>query len=93
MTKQKHQGYITAYLPNRGFGFLASSDPDNTTRFFFHISRITSGIPKIGAEASFAILPVREGNCPSAIDVEIVDENLDAESETEPAEASSGVKS
>ncbi len=69
----KHEGCVTAYFPDRGFGFIASTAPGNTTTFFFHISRITSGTPRVGAAALFSILPVREGKNPSAVDVEIFD--------------------
>ena len=70
----KLQGIISVWLPDRGFGFIVTGSGRDIKKHFFHISRVTTGEDKIavGATALFSVLPILEGKCPSATDIEIL---------------------
>jgi cold shock CspA family protein len=70
----KLQGVISAYLPDRGFGFIVTGKGRDIHKYFFHISRVVAGENHIavGATALFSVLPVQEGKCPSATDMEVL---------------------
>jgi hypothetical protein len=70
----KMTGKISTYVSNRNFGFLTSTDPvtHRVTRYFFHSSNFSGGIPAINAAVLFNIHPIMEGSNPSAVDVELV---------------------
>jgi cold shock CspA family protein len=68
-------GTIHSFIPAKGFGFIAVPNANGIpARFFLHISRIISGAENlsVGATVKFSVSPIKEGNLPSAIDVEIV---------------------
>jgi cold shock CspA family protein len=71
MTVDKLQGIISMYLPDRGFGFLIVGQGKDIKKYFFHITRVVSGVPAIGAIATFSVHPIQEGKLPSAVDVEV----------------------
>jgi hypothetical protein len=66
----KYEGTISVWIQSRNFGFIVD---EQFQRFFFHRSRITLGIPVIGAHVLYDINPVREGTSLAAINVEILD--------------------
>jgi cold shock CspA family protein len=68
---EKEKGIITAWFPDKGFGFIRSTRPGFTTEFFLHISRIVSGEPMVFAPVLFHILTIQEGKRASAVNVEV----------------------
>jgi hypothetical protein len=49
------KGRIAAWFPLKAFGFIHSTEDGTLLRYFFHISGIVSGVPKIGNYATFDI--------------------------------------
>jgi cold shock CspA family protein len=72
-------GRITAWFPERGYGYITARNGNRTSRFFLHISKVV-GLdesleePVVGCVASFE--PTNDfkrhpKDIPSAIDVEV----------------------
>jgi cold shock CspA family protein len=73
----KNFGIVTAYHPDRGYGFISESiDLPNgkfsVRYYFFHCNRILSGVPEVGASAYFIVAPGKPGKGPVAVDVDLV---------------------
>lgn len=71
-TDAKHTGTISNWVWDRGFGFILEINNTVQTKYYLHISRVTSGTPALGAKVLFDVAPKNEGRLPSAVNVEIV---------------------
>ena len=49
------EGWIDAYFPQPAYGFIHSLEAGNLRRWFFHVSGIVSGVPKVGSSVTFDI--------------------------------------
>jgi len=70
----KQQGIISAWISDRGFGFIIVGAGRDLRKYYFHISRVVFGEENIavGVSALFSVLPIKEGKCPSATDIEVL---------------------
>jgi len=68
----KLEGVLSTWIAGRGFGFIVVTENNLPIKFYLHISRVLTGTPEIGSTVRFNVLPIREGNLPSAVDAEIV---------------------
>jgi hypothetical protein len=70
---ERHTGVLTTYFYDRGFGFITRTDFNASPvyqKWYFHISKLKTGEPIVGATCTFSLLSVREGKYESAVDVE-----------------------
>lgn len=63
------QAKIDVWIFSRNFGFAQDVEGN---RYFIHKSAIQSGLPEVGAVCSFDINPKKQGQCPAAMNVVIV---------------------
>lgn len=80
---EKQNAVISAYISEKGFGFLTRGTGKEFQKFFFHIRNFKSGLPIVGTAVSFDVCPIQEGPCPSALNVELIP----VEAPTEPIAA------
>jgi cold shock CspA family protein len=67
-------GIIRQFDPGRGFGFIRVTEKDGDFKsYFLHISRITSGEPKVGAGVHFRVGAKEKGTAEPAYDAVIGD--------------------
>ena len=68
-------GILKVYFLKRGFGFITTFDGNGapTGKYFMHFSSVISGKPCAGVTVRFNVSPDREGELPTAIDIEIVE--------------------
>jgi cold shock CspA family protein len=74
---ERIEGIVAVWLPARAFGFIVTEEKE-VRRFFMHLSHITKGADDIavGKRATFTVSPIREGKNPTALDVEILTDNV-----------------
>lgn len=53
------KGRIEHYNPHRGFGFVMGES--SSTKIFFHVSQVVSGVPAVGREAIFEMGKTSKG--------------------------------
>jgi cold shock CspA family protein len=70
----RYEGSISVWINGKNFGFIVTDG--ESQRLFLHRSKIKSGQPAVGAKVVFDISPLREGANPSAINVEIVGQEV-----------------
>jgi hypothetical protein len=69
---EKRTGVLKVWFPApRMFGFITSFDGGKPEKFYFHASQTLSGKPGVGATVRFAVSPIRTGELPSAVEVEL----------------------
>lgn len=66
------QGTVNIYFPGKGYGFINEVRDGKIIRYFFHVSQIISGTPKIGAPVKFDFISTLKGL--QAINVTIDDQ-------------------
>ena len=70
---EKQSGFIRTWIASRGFGFIVVPSKNRVpAKYYLHASKISSGVPFVGAEVLFDVAPILEGELASAIEVEIV---------------------
>jgi cold shock CspA family protein len=69
----KEQGTVTAYVADKGFGFISQgATPKDYKRFWFHITSFAGNNgtkPAVGTQVTFSVKPLQEGPNKTAIDV------------------------
>lgn len=64
------EGQIVNWNESRAFGFIHTASGDRLDRYFFHVTNIRTGIPKVGARALFTQTTSAKG--PIAVDIEVL---------------------
>jgi cold shock CspA family protein len=73
MTDELRQGHVSAWVEQKGFGFLTTgTGPKDFTRYFFHAREYSGPTPEPGMLVEFSVKPYLEGPCPTAIKVKAV---------------------
>lgn len=75
-TSTKRSGVVQTWFVHRRYGFIVVPPPPGSIKqekFYFHASRVQSGIPYPGAKVLFDVNPFKEGEYPGAINVEVIE--------------------
>jgi len=57
----KFDAQCNSFFPEKGYGFLIEIRNGKIIRYFFHVTNILSGQPRVGAKAKFDFIQTTKG--------------------------------